>query len=113
MWGSLDDGSAIPSHKMFENATYDHSTRTFRGEIHWPVPICGEGKWVYTMVFDKHFRIIEEGTVQTYDVAGKAAVTQRFCEDLFYQRLITLGDLIDGHIHQNDPVYQSCKPCHV
>ena len=51
----LDDGSAPPERKYFEETSYDGATRTFRGIIRWePVPFNGASRWEYEMVPSEH-----------------------------------------------------------
>jgi len=65
----LDDGSAPPEKKYFENPSYDVATRTFTGTVSWgEVPFAGMVSWKYTMVFRGDFGAIESGTLlTTYD----------------------------------------------
>jgi hypothetical protein len=81
----LDDGSRLPERKMFEDCSFDASSRTFRASIRWSdVPIGGCIRWDYCMVFSDDFRIIVGGQITSFDDAGVQKITDRYPQDLRY-----------------------------
>ena len=84
---TTDDGARVPQRKLFEDCSFDASTRTFRGTVQWlDSPLGGSARWIYRMVFSDDFCIIEDGEIVSYDVLGVAASTDRYPQDLRYWR---------------------------
>ncbi|GBG30185.1 Hypothetical Protein FCC1311_064052 [Hondaea fermentalgiana] len=80
----LDSGARIPLKKNFQNISYDHDARIFRGVIDWSDdPIANATRWEYEMHFDPSFRTLREGTVRTVDVNGTSEI-RRFGVDMSY-----------------------------
>jgi hypothetical protein len=72
---------------LFEDCSFDASTRTFRGTVQWlDSPLGVRARWIYRMVFSDDFCIIEDGEIVSYDVLGVAASTDRYPQDLRYWR---------------------------
>jgi hypothetical protein len=58
----LADGSRPPAQKPFVNSSFDHATRTFRGDIVWePTDFGGAKWWRCEMVFAADYRSIVGG----------------------------------------------------
>ena len=84
----LDDGSPPPVKKLFLNASYNASTRTFSAVVDWShVNFDGDAKWIYRMVFSEDFTSIEGGEVLSYGAEGEKRHWHAYEEDLFYVRL--------------------------
>ena len=70
VWGSLDDGSPIPSKIKFHNIEWDESNRIFRGSILWfedyGTTWKGKEKWSYEMKFDSSYMFIVSGTCKMF-----------------------------------------------
>jgi hypothetical protein len=70
VWGSLDDGSPIPSKIKFRNIEWDESNRIFRGSILWfedyGTTWKGKEKWSYEMKFDSSYMFIVSGTCKMF-----------------------------------------------
>lgn len=64
-------GGLPPAHKPFEATSYDRTTRTFRGTVHWlpPGTFHGNARWEYEMVFAEDFGGIEGGSVRAHCAA--------------------------------------------
>lgn len=84
---ALDDGSKPPPKKLFEDAKYDHASRTFRGHITWNPTWQGAERWDYEMVFSSDLSAIVGGSVQWTTKNGKDNSSSRFGVDLYYNRL--------------------------
>ena len=79
----LEDGTLLPEKKMFEDCTFDEATRTFTGNINWPIRYNGNKLWEFTIEFDMEFTKISGGSVITYKTSGKTE-TLYFGRDLNY-----------------------------
>ena len=84
----LDDGQPPPLHKSFVDASYDKTTRTFTGIIHWPAPgtFFGEARWEYEMRFDEGFGFIASGELRSYGVDGAFMSRKTYPDVLRYHR---------------------------
>ena len=104
----LDDGTAPPARKEFQDAFYDEDTRTFTGTIDWsPTSWQGDQRWVYQMYFSKDFEQIIGGAVEAIpvDQAGTAKLI-RFGVNLHYSRLqlgLDAGSLKDVLLQSGVP----------
>merc|ERR1712150_406477 len=76
----LDDGSAPPAKKPFDNPTFDAATRTFRGTILWEVLFHGDARWEYEMVFAEDFGSIVGGHMSAFGPNGSATQGSRFVD---------------------------------
>lgn len=93
---TLSDGSRPPSQKLFEHASYDVDSRTFRGTINWGQnPFDGDVRWEYTMVFSDDFAIICGGEIHAYNVDNEESVSS-FPKDLMYWRFREPPTVLEG-----------------
>ena len=60
-----------PQRFMFEDWSYNETTRNFIGSAKFPSPYFGLSKYVYNLTFSKDFTEIEEGIRHGYDTTGK------------------------------------------
>mmetsp|Transcript_19419 Transcript_19419/g.58694 ORF Transcript_19419/g.58694 Transcript_19419/m.58694 type:complete len:227 (-) Transcript_19419:65-745(-) len=75
----LDDGSFLPARKLFKDADYNPSTRTFTGQIEWtPTSFGGDARWKYTMVFSEAMDAIVGGSVKAFKPDGSASRDHEF-----------------------------------
>ena len=85
----LDNGSPPPIKKLFLNAFYDGSSRTFRAVVdRSDVNFNGDAEWIYRMVFSEDFTCIERGEVISYDARGVKGDWYVYQQDLLYERLL-------------------------
>ena len=67
----MDDGTAPPEKKRFENTQFIPDERTFKGTIDWDeVHFGGALRWEYTMVFSPDYENIESGTCKITNANG-------------------------------------------
>ena len=84
----LDNGSALPVKKPFQDVTFEASTRTFRAIVEWhPIALDGDVKWVYRMVFSVDYTRIEKGEVISYGASGETRHMWAYGRELVYVRL--------------------------
>eukprot|EP00511_Aplanochytrium_stocchinoi_P006091 CAMPEP_0204830192 /NCGR_PEP_ID=MMETSP1346-20131115/8385_1 /ASSEMBLY_ACC=CAM_ASM_000771 /TAXON_ID=215587 /ORGANISM="Aplanochytrium stocchinoi, Strain GSBS06" /LENGTH=348 /DNA_ID=CAMNT_0051960341 /DNA_START=764 /DNA_END=1810 /DNA_ORIENTATION=- len=85
----LDNGKAPPYKKYFEDVSYDHEARIFRGTISWAeTPFSGFIRWQYEMLFNPEFTSICGGTCTMYQKdPDKSPTVHRFGVSLFYSIL--------------------------
>lgn len=76
----LDDGGAPPLQKAFENATYDATTRTFRGTVTWEPVGFGGARWEYCIVFNRALDAIVDGSCIGFDHKGRMTWTCVFSQ---------------------------------
>ena len=84
----LDDGSAPPEKKLFDNPIYTAENRTFKGTINWQPTFHGDASWDYTMVFGADFSFIESGTVVAKGADGSLIRTDQFGMDKMLRYLL-------------------------
>lgn len=100
----LDDGSAPPERKRFENPTYDADSRAFRGTIRWePRAFGGDAVWEYEMIFAEDFRVIEDGCVHAFGIAGERRGIHRFGVHLHYELVDDESEEATGSPMRRDP----------
>jgi hypothetical protein len=87
----MDDGQRVPEKKSFVDTDFALDNRTFRGIIDWTEPegttVSGAERWVYEMVFDDGYTVIDGGSVVAYDSRGNEIRESYFGSDLVYERL--------------------------
>ena len=101
----LDNGSALPVKKPFQDVTFEASTRTFRAVVEWhPNAIAGDVKWVYRMVFSADYTCIENGEVISYGASGETRNMWAYGQEMVYERSqqASSGSSIFGHIYVQD-----------
>lgn len=88
MWGTLDNGVALPSRAPFRTVTIDAEERVFRGTISWWDDFGstwhGIKQWDYEMHFDEQFYTILRGQVHSITVDGHRTEMSVFGESLLY-----------------------------
>lgn len=77
----LDNGDRPPARKYFTNASYNASTRTFRGAVEWAEGFGGDARWEYEMVFSSDSIRIVAGRVLKFP----SLAVNRFGEQLRYE----------------------------
>jgi len=87
-WGTLDDGSPLPSRVPFRDVQYDESSTTFRGTIAWKEDYGtswnGSDRWEYEMVFAKEFTKIKSGGVRNFLAEGGEGTKHEYGTTLRY-----------------------------
>ena len=84
----LDNGSALPVKKPFQDVTFEASTRTFKAVVEWcPIALDGDVKWVYRMAFSADYTRIEKGEVISYGASGETRHMWAYGRELVYVRL--------------------------
>ena len=96
----LDDGSAPPQRKSFEDACYDATARTFTGTIRWSQSTFGgDARWEYKMVFSDDFLTICSGVLRAFGSDGAPTRDMHFPRDLQYWRQRNAPSTICGSIY--------------
>ncbi|MDG2277783.1 MAG: hypothetical protein P8L31_07455 [Pseudomonadales bacterium] len=87
----LDNGRTGPDLKPFVSTSFELDNRSFLATIDWSDPedttVNGAERWVYEMIFDEEYQIIEGGSVILYDSRGDELGELDFNSDLSYERL--------------------------
>eukprot|EP00418_Pyrodinium_bahamense_P080066 CAMPEP_0179063788 /NCGR_PEP_ID=MMETSP0796-20121207/27618_1 /TAXON_ID=73915 /ORGANISM="Pyrodinium bahamense, Strain pbaha01" /LENGTH=315 /DNA_ID=CAMNT_0020760725 /DNA_START=185 /DNA_END=1132 /DNA_ORIENTATION=+ len=95
----LDDGSAPPLKKPFQQTSYVEETRTLRGVIEWEPAFGGSTRWEYEMHFAKDFSRVVSGSMQSFTTSGERSVMpfrdpadeeEVLGENLYYSRKATV-----------------------
>jgi len=111
----LTNGEAPPTHKYFENVTYDAETREFMGEIVWGDISLEPNitKWIYRFQFSEDFNIIKKGTVDHVSTDGLVDHTSVFGEQLIYCRLGASDELSIqerlGRVYKTNSICSYCS----
>lgn len=96
----LDDGSAPPVRKPFQNVAYDIASRTFTGTVAWDdAPFNGAARWEYRMQFSENFGVISAGEMQAYGPDGSEGARRQFPNELTYWRMRPTPTTIIGQIY--------------
>lgn len=86
MWGTLDNGLALPSRAPFRNVTVED--RVFRGQICWWNDFGstwhGMKQWDYEIHFDEQFYTILRGQVHSITAQDHRTEMSEFGETLLY-----------------------------